>query len=299
MHLRERLLADVARALAVELGALVRGLRASAARATAARTPASAAARAAPPARRALRSCAFAASRSARRNALAICTRSCRSGFATRPASVSSSRRCSRVSRVRCERSASIARSTRTQAVDVVLGERRLRAGAGSGVSWRALYAAEARARARGARQQRRTTSPLLVRPRRSNVPGSPAGRGTPRGTIEGRAVADHAVHPGRYHRPQDYEGASQVTAEIFHTHHRVLGLALAARPFRVFGPLTGVGLARNPAAHGTRRARRAPRHPSTAMLMLRKLTGSFTCPCSIGSRRRYLPEYDAPLRIR
>src|SRR5262245_18979502 len=43
-------------------------------------------------------------------------TRSCRSGFATSPASVSSSRRSSRPRRVRCERSASIARSTRMHA---------------------------------------------------------------------------------------------------------------------------------------------------------------------------------------
>ena len=62
-----------------------------------------------------LRSCSLLASRSALRNAFAIFTSVCRSGLATRPANVSSSRRWSCDRRVRRERSASIACSTRTQ----------------------------------------------------------------------------------------------------------------------------------------------------------------------------------------
>src|SRR5580704_14323473 len=76
-----------------------------------------------------LRSCCCEFWRLARRNPLSILETSCRSGLVTRPASISNSRRCSWLKEVRCERSASIARSTRTQvrtssSESVVSGER-------------------------------------------------------------------------------------------------------------------------------------------------------------------------------
>src|ERR1700722_121740 len=69
-----------------------------------------------PPRSMTSRSWACFASRLARLNAFPIFVTSCRSGLATRPASISNSRRFSGARRARCERSASIARSTRTQA---------------------------------------------------------------------------------------------------------------------------------------------------------------------------------------